>query len=165
MPTGSRCKIYDKIDALDGARSVQDIVKCLKPILNELAYYAVTGEGAVMDTQEEWHTNFKEALHEELGLEQKREEPAPKQTDEPPRRKKKKKGGKKSRKSNKEPTPAKESTSATGLTPALQAIMGGTHPSLNEDEDPDAGLWARMQERTEESDYQEAPASATEIYD
>ena len=63
--TGNRCEIYEKIDALDEARSVSDLVKRLKPILGELAYYAVTGEGAVMDTREEWHNSYTNALYSE----------------------------------------------------------------------------------------------------
>lgn len=61
--TGNRCKIYEKIDALDEARTVADLVKRLKPILSELAYYAVTGEAAVMETREEWHSQYADALY------------------------------------------------------------------------------------------------------
>lgn len=61
--TGTRCAIYEKIDALDEARSVADLVKRLKPILSELAYYAITGEAAVMETREEWHSQYADALY------------------------------------------------------------------------------------------------------
>ncbi len=65
--TGNRCAIYDSIDGLDEARTVADLVSRLKPILNELAYYAVTGEAAVMETREEWHTTFTDRLYEDVG--------------------------------------------------------------------------------------------------
>ena len=61
--TGTRCAIYEKIDALDEARSVADLVRRLKPILSELAYYAITGEAAVMETREEWHSQYADALY------------------------------------------------------------------------------------------------------
>jgi hypothetical protein len=60
-----RCQIYQRIDELDGTRTVSELTKQLKPILNELAYYAVTGEGAVMESQEEWHTEFTGHLQDE----------------------------------------------------------------------------------------------------
>ncbi len=63
--TGNRCAIYEKIDALDESRTVADLIKRLKPILNELAYYAVTGEAAVMETREEWHTQYADVLYNE----------------------------------------------------------------------------------------------------
>jgi hypothetical protein len=61
--TGSRCKIYERIDALDRAQSVADLVDRLKPILNELAYCAVNGEAAVLATHEEWHTQYTDELY------------------------------------------------------------------------------------------------------
>jgi hypothetical protein len=71
--TGERCAIFDKIDALDQARTQAELVSRLKPILADLAYYAVTGEAAVMDTREEWLTTFTDRLHEAVRSEQ----PAP----------------------------------------------------------------------------------------
>jgi hypothetical protein len=69
MPqTGDRCSLYDKIDGLDEARTVADLVARLKPILNELAYYGITGEAAVMDDREAWHTTFTDRLYEATGV-------------------------------------------------------------------------------------------------
>lgn len=65
--TGNRCAIYDKIDALERAPTVAALVAQLRPILNELAYYAVTGEAAVNETHEEWHTTFTDRLYEAMG--------------------------------------------------------------------------------------------------
>lgn len=61
--TGNRCIIYEKLDALDEARTVADLVRRLKPILGELAYYAVTGEASVMEAREEWHSQYADALY------------------------------------------------------------------------------------------------------
>ena len=69
--TGSRCAIYERIDALDEARTVADLLRRLKPILNELAYYAVTGEAAVMETREEWHSQYTDALYGETSSDHK----------------------------------------------------------------------------------------------
>ena len=61
---GRRCEIYEKIDALDEARTVADLAKRLQGILAELAYYAVTGEGAVVETHEEWRSQYADALYD-----------------------------------------------------------------------------------------------------
>ena len=58
-----QCKVFEEIDALSEARSVQDLVRRLQPILNRLAYVAVA-EGSVMATHEEWHEKFTDRLYE-----------------------------------------------------------------------------------------------------
>jgi hypothetical protein len=62
MTTGQRCEIFDRIAALSGSRTVADLVARLQPILRELAYYAVNGEAAVLETHEEWRTELGDAL-------------------------------------------------------------------------------------------------------
>lgn len=65
--TGNRCSIYSAIDGLDEARTVQDLVKRLKPILSELAYYGINGEAAILESREEWHTQYSGELQREGG--------------------------------------------------------------------------------------------------
>ena len=65
MATGNRCVIYDDIDALSEARTVADLVRRLKPILSELAYYGVTGETAVLEAHEEWRSQYTDRLRDE----------------------------------------------------------------------------------------------------
>lgn len=60
---GSRCEIFTSIDALNEARTVAGLVRRLQPILNELAYSAVTGESAVMEARETWHNQYIDALY------------------------------------------------------------------------------------------------------
>lgn len=70
MSTGNRCAIYDSIEALDEARTVADLVRRLKPILSELAYYGVTGESAILEAHEEWRTQYNDHLRQESGAAQ-----------------------------------------------------------------------------------------------
>ena len=65
MSTGNRCVIYDDIEAPAEARSVGDLVRRLKPILSELAYYGVTGETAVLEAHEEWRSQYTDRLRDE----------------------------------------------------------------------------------------------------
>jgi hypothetical protein len=67
MSTGNRCAIYDDIAALGEARTVADLVRRLQPILNELAYYGVTGETAVLEAHEEWRAQYHDSLRAESG--------------------------------------------------------------------------------------------------
>jgi hypothetical protein len=59
-------KMYSAIDSLREARTVAGLVRRLKPILNELAYRAATGESAVMEARETWHRQYEEALYGEI---------------------------------------------------------------------------------------------------
>jgi hypothetical protein len=65
MSTGNRCVIYDEIEELSEARTVADLVRRLKPILSELAYYGVTGETAVLEAHEEWRSQYTDRLRDE----------------------------------------------------------------------------------------------------
>jgi hypothetical protein len=147
--TGTRCAIYDKIDKLDEARSVADLVARLKPILLELAYFAVTGEGAVMETHEEWHTTFTDRLYEATGAEARAAGPAPALVSAPASaqpRLRRPQGTPKSGKAEAPPSDGRSGASRRqqappgnrprpeALTPALLAIMAGTHQSLQEDD-------------------------------
>lgn len=122
--TGNRCAIYDRIDALDEVRTVADLLRRLKPILNELAYYAVTGEAAVMETREEWHSQYTDALYGETSSDHKagraagagRAGPAPRAD-----------GGRGER----APPPPPTNRPRPGDLPAsLRAIMNGSHSSF-----------------------------------
>ena len=66
-PIGSPNNIYAKIEKLDEAKTVKELVSILKPILNELAYYSVTGDGAVMEMREDWHNTFTDYMYEAAG--------------------------------------------------------------------------------------------------
>lgn len=59
--------IYPKIEKLDEAKTVKELVALLKPILNELAYYSITGDGAVMEMREDWHNTFTDYMYEAAG--------------------------------------------------------------------------------------------------
>lgn len=61
--------IYDEIDKLDDVKSVRELISKLKPILAELAYYSVTGDGAVMEMRENWHNTFTGYIREGVGRE------------------------------------------------------------------------------------------------
>lgn len=138
MTTGTRGNIFELIDGLDDAASVPDLVARLKPILNQMAYYSVTGEGAVMETQEEWHGEFRDRLYSatqsDYDAHKQRKSPAAAVE-------KKVKAEKKPYipgaigalkvKPRAPPTrPPPES-----LSPALMQIMNGTHPSLGKEDD------------------------------
>jgi len=59
--------IYNEIDTLDDVKSVRELIAKLKPILAELAYYSVTGDGAVMEMHENWHNTFTGYIREGVG--------------------------------------------------------------------------------------------------
>jgi hypothetical protein len=67
MASGSITDIYQQIDDLDNVKSVRELLAKLKPILAELAYYSVTGDGAVMEMRENWHTTFTNYIREGVG--------------------------------------------------------------------------------------------------
>ena len=66
-PVGSKNNIYTKIEKLDEAKTVKELANMLKPILNELAYYTITGDGAVMEMHENWHNTFTDYMYEAAG--------------------------------------------------------------------------------------------------
>lgn len=129
------CAIYDKIDALDEARSVADLVRRLKPILYELAYHAVTGEGAVMDARESWHTTYRDRLYDAAGAERAAEQAiAAQHAPVPPAREP---SGRRSKVGETAPLRRLLGSPKAGgsLPPALAAIMNGTHQSFREDDE------------------------------
>ena len=67
--TGERCGIFEDIDNLQEARTVAELVERLRPLLSELAYHAVSGEGAVLEAREEWRTEYGDALAQEASAE------------------------------------------------------------------------------------------------
>jgi hypothetical protein len=67
MSAGSITDIYQQIDDLDNVKSVRELLAKLKPILAELAYYSVTGDGAVMEMRENWHSTFTNYIREGVG--------------------------------------------------------------------------------------------------
>jgi len=56
--------IFNQIDELDDVRTMNELINKLKPILAELAYYSITGDGAVMEMRENWHSNFTGYIRE-----------------------------------------------------------------------------------------------------
>jgi len=160
--TGSRGSLYEKIDGLDEARTVADLVARLKPILNELAYYAITGDGAVMEAREEWHGEFADRLYAAAGAEytaaaagQSSAIPAPRAAARAPARTPDKRAKPKqparadgegdddaaarplptNGRSRGPVAPPGNRPRAEHLPPSLRAIMEGTHPSFKEDDD------------------------------
>lgn len=145
--TGNRCAIYDKIDALDEARTVAELVAKLKPVLNELAYYAVNGEAAVLEAHEEWRGNYADALYAEMGAEhaaamsgQRSPPSAGGGSGARPSRGRKTRGGAAGHDRPPGPTdrmpmppPSNRPRPDAALPPSLRAIMDGTHASLSED--------------------------------
>lgn len=141
--TGNRCGIYEKIDALDEARSVADLVRRLKPILSELAYYAVTGEASVMEAREEWHSQYADALYHESASEYNAARaavpagragvsagraggvPAGRPSGSPSRRRDR---------DERRPPPPSNRPRPGDIPSSLQAIMNGSHHSLKEDD-------------------------------
>ena len=59
--------IFKKIDDLDNSKSAKELIAKLKPILAELAYYSASGDGAIMEMRENWHTTFTNNIRGESG--------------------------------------------------------------------------------------------------
>ncbi len=112
--TGRHQALYSQIDRLGSARTVQELVRHLQPILEQLAYAATTGEADIIERHEEWHNEFADRLYQ--AAETDRQEVAK----PPPAAAKIRSSG---------PTIRRPETG--GLTPALRAIMEGTHSSLS----------------------------------
>jgi hypothetical protein len=55
--------VFDLIDRLDDATDVRDLVRRLRPILNQLAYNAIAGDDA-HQAHETWHEEYTERLYE-----------------------------------------------------------------------------------------------------
>jgi len=139
--TGTRCAIYEKIDALDEVRSVADLVKRLKPILSELAYYAITGEAAVMETREEWHSQYADALYSAAASDRASERAserasvatrANERTSERPRTQARAQARAQGAQGFASAPPSNRPCPGD-LPLSLRAIMNGSHPSFKED--------------------------------
>ena len=59
--------IFKQIDDLDNSKSAKELIAKLKPILAELAYYSASGDGAIMEMRENWHTTFTNNIRGESG--------------------------------------------------------------------------------------------------
>jgi len=59
--------IFKQIDDLDNSKSAKELIARLKPILAELAYYSASGDGAIMEMRENWHTTFTNNIRGESG--------------------------------------------------------------------------------------------------
>lgn len=68
-----RCSIYDDIDNLETCVGLPEnkrfpaLVAALQKILNQLAYYSINSDGAILESQEEWHTTFTDRLYAAAG--------------------------------------------------------------------------------------------------
>jgi len=124
-PSGQGCSIFDLIDALPRAATAPELARALRPILTELAVFAVT-EGGVASTLETWHGDYTAALAAEAEGQQQQQQPGPP-------------GGPASAPfasfaPQREQRPAKHSRGhRTPLPSSLRAIRDGTHASLFED--------------------------------
>lgn len=149
MATGNKCTIFDKIDALSTIRSgaSPEFVAALQNILGELAYYSVMSEGSVLETHEEWHGAFTDRLYEAAGAEAQGRQPAahpsrqwsapapPQLVAQPARRQKKTKPGDgRDGVARPQQPPPSNRPRPDHITPALMAIMKGTHESFREDD-------------------------------
>jgi len=59
--------VFQQIEDLDNSKSVRELLNKLKPILRELAYYSMSGDGAILEAKEKWHTIFTNQIREEVG--------------------------------------------------------------------------------------------------
>jgi hypothetical protein len=67
MSTGSRDNIYDKIDGLSKCETMSQLIPKLQAILSNMAYYVINSDGAILETHEEWQTDFTERLRSDVG--------------------------------------------------------------------------------------------------
>jgi len=65
MSSSELTDIFKKIDELDDVKSVRELISKIKPILAELAYYSLSGDGAIMEMRENWHTTFTNQIRGE----------------------------------------------------------------------------------------------------
>lgn len=142
MSTHSHRTLAKQIDALDGAETVADLVAALKPILHTLAYYATMSDGAVLETHEEWHGNTADTLYADAtetfqAAQAKRAakglplEPTPANGPRPAPPPRLAKDG--SVKVHRVPHEPKNRPAPSHISPALRAILDGSHSSLHEE--------------------------------
>ena len=65
MASSELTDIFKRIDELDDVKSVRELLSKIKPILAELAYYSLSGDGAIMEMRENWHTTFTNQIRGE----------------------------------------------------------------------------------------------------
>lgn len=124
-----RCSVYDDIDGLSDCLSLPEakrlptLVGLLQRILNQLAYYSTTGDGAVLEAQEEWHETFTDRLYTAAG--QARQQATPPAAPGGPAR------------AAAPPPPVPARKAPDDLPASLRAIMNGSHTSLKNDSDDD----------------------------
>jgi hypothetical protein len=118
-PGGS--DIYRRIDSLDRVRTVPELVKVLKPILNALAFDMVAGDSAANRYQEEWHEQYTTELYNEAGS-----EAAAAVATAPTMAA----AGRPAQAPNSRPPVGRPPRQA--VPSSLQAILDGTHPSLRD---------------------------------
>lgn len=119
-PSGQGCSIFDLIDALPRAATAPELARALRPILTELAVFAVT-EGGVASTLETWHGDYTAALAAEA------EQQGPPGGGPPPPPSAPRGGG------EQRPSSAPRSHHRPPLPSSLRAIRDGTHASLFEE--------------------------------
>lgn len=130
--TGNRCEIYGKIDDLSKSRTLPDLIVRVQAILNELAYYAVNGEAAVMETREEWHSEFADRLYAAAAADHAAAPPMAAAA--APQRSKRAAHAGNPNGRNAAPLPPPARARPGSLPPSLQAIMNGTHASFGSNE-------------------------------
>ena len=141
--------LFQEIEDLSKTRDHEELAAMLQPILKRLAYYAVMSEGAALEDREDWHDNFTGGLYDDRGeglpaevAEARAARSAAESSGAPksrltPAAQASQRGsggghGGKQSKHHKGPAPNPTRQAAEAISPALLAIMGGTHPSLRE---------------------------------
>jgi hypothetical protein len=136
-----KCTIYDKIDALANCANLPEsqkfpaLITQIQAILNNLAYYAINSDGAVLESHEEWHDTFADRLYEAAG-QSRREAIAARATTTGAAP-----GGPSLKASISDtsdralPAPIPTRKAPSDIPASLRAIYEGTHSSLREEDD------------------------------
>lgn len=135
----NRCAIYTQIDELSSARTLQELIAKLQPILSTLAFESVAGESSALAYQEEWHQQYTDKLYQETSAAssadargararesaEARRESAPRAAAPNPSR-----GARRPQQA-----PPSNRSRPGDLPASLAQILHGTHPSLTESDD------------------------------
>lgn len=68
-----RCAIYEEIDSLADCMNLPEanrlptLIAATQAILNQMAYYMINSDGALLETQERWHDKYTDRLYEAAG--------------------------------------------------------------------------------------------------
>lgn len=124
--TGDRCDIFKRINALGEARTVGELTARLLPILGELAYCAVNGEAAVLESREEWHAQHLSALCGDTAAAPAAAPVLEKKYAARPRTRRARRDG------HSAPPPRSALPPRREIPQSLQEIMDGSHQSLRE---------------------------------